>query len=482
MSVSSTIDSSEAVEYINRQYKDLTRKLANKPKVLPVSVPNIKFEESEGIHVGNVIYNIHHHSPKTNSIESLRSSISSSKFEASEYNEKCMSRRNYWILSITIAIVLIGVAVSVSVYYAFRFDKNFATESTKNSDITTISPNDFEAQIISREQWNAGDLNRLLVPKLIMPIKRIIISHTRGQFCVNETNCISTVKSMQTQDSSLDDIPYNYLIGGDGRIYEGRGIEFQGQHTANLDATEYNSIGICIAFIGNYQAIAPDSSQISLLAEFVDFYKKKGSIAEDYIIVLQDDLKYNPIKAYALNTEIEKFDHFRPLYKIYRREEWNAQSRKDPPNIFETRPMNWVVIGHTASSLCSSLEVCKTSGRNLQKTSFNNTWSDILYNVFFGGDGYAFEGRGFDYWGSHHIGLNSLSIGVGVIGTFDNVPPNQAILNAIIKVFDDAMALGKLSQDYKIFGRSDFRGPGPGTAFMNVIKEWCRYGNKTNSC
>ncbi|KAL7027119.1 hypothetical protein ACKWTF_005315 [Chironomus riparius] len=312
MSVSSTIDSSEAVEYINRQYKDLTRKLANKPKVLPVSVPNIKFEESEGIHVGNVIYNIHHHSPKTNSIESLRSSISSSKFEASEYNEKCMSRRNYWILSITIAIVLIGVAVSVSVYYAFRFDKNFATESTKNSDITTISPNDFEAQIISREQWNAGDLNRLLVPKLIMPIKRIIISHTRGQFCVNETNCISTVKSMQTQDSSLDDIPYNYLIGGDGRIYEGRGIEFQGQHTANLDATEYNSIGICIAFIGNYQAIAPDSSQISLLAEFVDFYKKKGSIAEDYIIVLQDDLKYNPIKAYALNTEIEKFDHFRP--------------------------------------------------------------------------------------------------------------------------------------------------------------------------
>ena len=52
----------------------------------------------------------------------------------------------------------------------------------------------------------------------------------------------------------------------------------------------------------------------------------------------------------------------------------------------------------------------------------------------------------------------------------------------MIQVFDDAMALGKLTDDYKIFGRSDFGGPGPGAAFMRVIKEWCRYGNRTNPC
>ena len=68
MSVSSTIDSSEAVDYVNKQYQDFTRKMENKPNGLPESVPNIKFEESEGIHVGNVIYNIHHHSPKTGKI------------------------------------------------------------------------------------------------------------------------------------------------------------------------------------------------------------------------------------------------------------------------------------------------------------------------------------------------------------------------------------------------------------------------------
>lgn len=134
--------------------------------------------------------------------------------------------------------------------------------------------------------------------------------------------------------------------------------------------------------------------------------------------------------------------------------------------------------------------------------NFKSNWSDILYNVYFGGDGkllkfywfcwknllieyfsgFAFEGRGFDYWGAHHLGLNSKSIGVGVVGNFETVPPIDSILDAMIRVFDDAMALGKLSSDYKIFGRSDFKGPGPGTAFMNIIKGWCRYGNRTELC
>ena len=52
----------------------------------------------------------------------------------------------------------------------------------------------------------------------------------------------------------------------------------------------------------------------------------------------------------------------------------------------------------------------------------------------------------------------------------------------MLQVFDDAMALGKLTDDYKIFGRSDFGGPGPGAAFMAIIREWCRYGNRTSYC
>ena len=127
-----------------------------------------------------------------------------------------------------------------------------------------------------------------------------------------QNDCISTVKSIQTQDSSLDDIPYNFLIGGDEKIYEGRGFNYQGQHTQNLDATEYNSIGICVAFIGNYTSVTPNSTTIQLLKDFIQVFVEQQIIANDYIIVLQDDLKYFQQKAEALNAVIKLLKNFRP--------------------------------------------------------------------------------------------------------------------------------------------------------------------------
>lgn len=73
-------------------------------------------------------------------------------------------------------------------------------------------------------------------------------------------------------------------------------------------------------------------------------------------------------------------------------------------------------------------------------------------------------------------------IDVGAIGNFTSVSPHQGIIGAMLQVFDDAMALGKLTSDYKIFGHSDFGGSGPGAAFMEIIKKWCRYGNGTKTC
>lgn len=121
---------------------------------------------------------------------------------------------------------------------------------------------------------------------------------------------MSLLKIIQTQDSSLDDIPYNFLIGGDGNLYEGRGFNFTGQHTHNLESTEYNSIGICIAFIGNYQSIAPSEDQINLLKDFIRNFIDRDLIVENHIIISQDDLKYSAIKADSLNNAIKNLQNF----------------------------------------------------------------------------------------------------------------------------------------------------------------------------
>jgi len=94
----------------------------------------------------------------------------------------------------------------------------------------------------------------------------------------------------------------------------------------------------------------------------------------------------------------------------------------------------------------------------------------------------VFEVRGWDYVAAHTKEYNSKSIGIAAIGNFSTITPNDKLSNSILRILDDAQALGKLSSDFKIYGRSDYAFSGPGDAFMNVIKEWCQYGNKTIPC
>ena len=50
------------------------------------------------------------------------------------------------------------------------------------------------------------------------------------------------------------------------------------------------------------------------------------------------------------------------------------------------------------------------------------------------------------------------------------------MINAALKLFADAVALGKVTEDYRINAMKDFRFTNsPGEAFMQLIKEWPRY-------
>lgn len=64
--------------------------------------------------------------------------------------------------------------------------------------------------------------------------------------------------------------------------------------------------------MGNYTTTKPGLKQLNLLKEFITGFVANGTIAEDYIIVLQDDLRYSEEKADALNDDIKSFQNFRP--------------------------------------------------------------------------------------------------------------------------------------------------------------------------
>lgn len=64
--------------------------------------------------------------------------------------------------------------------------------------------------------------------------------------CYDDETCIERVKSIQyfhQHDRGWDDIGYHFLVGENGKIYEGRGWDRQGAHSPgwNNDAYGRNS-------------------------------------------------------------------------------------------------------------------------------------------------------------------------------------------------------------------------------------------------
>jgi N-acetylmuramoyl-L-alanine amidase len=86
------------------------------------------------------------------------------------------------------------------------------------------------------------------------PVPFTVIHHGGiKDYCSSQEECAAIVRSYQDyhmDSKGWNDIGYNFLVGEDGNVYEGRGWETVGAH-----APTYNtkSIGICIIgdFTGN---------------------------------------------------------------------------------------------------------------------------------------------------------------------------------------------------------------------------------------
>lgn len=85
----------------------------------------------------------------------------------------------------------------------------------------------------------------------------------------HQDQCSQMVRNLQKADmrtDGLDDIRYNFLIGGDGSVFEGRGFNGLGQHTPN-----YNDNSLGIALIGRFDKVAPTEAQVLALRKLLQF-------------------------------------------------------------------------------------------------------------------------------------------------------------------------------------------------------------------
>nr|AYV99629.1 venom polypeptide [Dolopus genitalis] len=134
-------------------------------------------------------------------------------------------------------------------------------------------------RLVSRDEWIAQPPSKELEP-MQLPATKVIIAHTATEGCDTQAMCTFRIRLIQTfhmESRNWDDIAYNFLVGGDGLVYEGRGWDKVGVHTNG-----FNRGSIGIAFVGTFTKIAPSTKQLRAAQMIIAEGVRLGKLSTDY--------------------------------------------------------------------------------------------------------------------------------------------------------------------------------------------------------
>ncbi|KFM76784.1 Peptidoglycan-recognition protein SB1, partial [Stegodyphus mimosarum] len=136
--------------------------------------------------------------------------------------------------------------------------------------------------LVNRTMWKSKEPSGI-IECLTSPVDYIIIHHTALRGCTTTETCIKRTKKLQKIHKKIKkwrDIGYHFLIGGDGRVYEGRPWQRVGAHTKY-----HNRNSISIAFVGNYDKICPTDEMVSLVPKIVYCGTEKGYVKKNFQVI-----------------------------------------------------------------------------------------------------------------------------------------------------------------------------------------------------
>jgi len=159
-------------------------------------------------------------------------------------------------------------------------------------------------------------------------------------------------------------------------------------------------------------------------------------------------------RAEAREENIDFYNEFADELEISRRVEFDEHGHRLqwPLEYPPKENIDKIVIHHTAStSNSSSLESVKAI---FESHATIRGWGDIGYHYIIGREGKIYEGRPKDTVGAHASGFNTNSIGIALIGNFQNMEPTDEQMESLLAL------TYKLTREYNINpkGSSRLRG------------------------
>ncbi|KAL1493370.1 hypothetical protein ABEB36_011436 [Hypothenemus hampei] len=173
---------------------------------------------------------------------------------------------------------------------------------------STMDPPD----IIYRASWGARpalSTNRLYEE----PAPFVVLHESAGSFCYHKVSCKAEVQSIQDHQMTIqgwDDIGYNFMIGGEGTIFEGRGWILAGSHITTRMYINNRSIGICL--LGKFDDRHPPAAQLMALEALISFGVENGYIKKDYHLIGHRQIKNNNCPGKKMYSVLRLMPHYDP--------------------------------------------------------------------------------------------------------------------------------------------------------------------------
>ncbi|XP_063699283.1 peptidoglycan-recognition protein 1-like isoform X2 [Culicoides brevitarsis] len=142
---------------------------------------------------------------------------------------------------------------------------------------------------------------------LELPATRVIIAHTVTEQCFNLETCSLQMRMIQNLHIGYDfgNIGYNFVIGGDGRVYVGRGWKLQGAHTKG-----WNKRSIGIAFIGDFTSTIPTKEALKEAKLLLDDGVEKKFLSSNYKLLGHRQVALFASPGDMLYKEIQSWSHW----------------------------------------------------------------------------------------------------------------------------------------------------------------------------
>nr|XP_014095624.2 peptidoglycan-recognition protein LE [Bactrocera oleae] len=139
-------------------------------------------------------------------------------------------------------------------------------------------------------------------------VKLVIVSHTATESSEKQAINIRIIRDIQCfhiESREWNDIAYNFLVGCDGNVYEGRGWGVVGAHTIG-----YNSKSMGISFIGCFMRQLPTEAALNACKNFLKRGVEEGRLAPDYKLIAHCQCRSTESPGRKLYEELQTWNHF----------------------------------------------------------------------------------------------------------------------------------------------------------------------------